>query len=146
MVGWPPVISGANSWSGSAYELQTTYLALFGKWGHNRVMKRHAKILVIASVLILVAFVGALYYSADFSDSVPIPRSQEAIIPESPPDELHIVSYNVFLRPLPISQSDYTTERAERIGEWLKSADVDIHQIWRTAIESKRNSTSTAGN
>jgi hypothetical protein len=60
---------------------------------------------------------GAVYCAADLADSVPIPSSIDATIPESPPDELHVVSYNVFLRPLPVSQPDYAAERAQQIGD-----------------------------
>lgn len=43
-----------------------------------------------------------------------------------PPDEVRVLSYNVFMRPEPVSNRDYTAERATLIGQWIARAKVDI--------------------
>ena len=48
------------------------------------------------------------------------------------PDELSLLTYNVFLRPEPVSYGDKTSCRAERIGRWLSDGDADIVALTET--------------
>ncbi len=54
------------------------------------------------------------------------------VIPEQTPEQVRVLSYNVFLRPGPINFLDETSCRARRIGSWLSNADVDIVALTET--------------
>jgi endonuclease/exonuclease/phosphatase family metal-dependent hydrolase len=88
--------------------------------------KRVRFVLVVASILLLLLVAATSYEVFGMTSPAPAAANGEADIPATPPDELHVLSYNVFLRPKPISARDYTQERAKQIGQWLAGADVDI--------------------
>ena len=48
------------------------------------------------------------------------------------PDEIRVLTYNVFMRPEPVSYGDKTACRAQRIGRWLARGDVDIVALTET--------------
>lgn len=82
---------------------------------------------------------GSLYYFSDLFNLAPAREDENSIVPENSQDELHVLSYNVFLRPGPISQTDYPIDRARLIGKWTKNANVDIvalQEAWQPAALS----------
>jgi endonuclease/exonuclease/phosphatase family metal-dependent hydrolase len=53
-------------------------------------------------------------------------------VPPVPPDEVRILTYNVFLRPPPINALDEPWCRAQRIGDWLAQSDAGIVALQET--------------
>jgi endonuclease/exonuclease/phosphatase family metal-dependent hydrolase len=101
-------------------------------------MKKKTTIIrtVIASIFLLMLIFGSLYYFSDFFHLAPARENGNTVVPENSPDELRVLSYNVFLRPGPISQTDYPIDRARLIGKWIKNANFDIvalQEAWQPA-------------
>ncbi|MGC9357070.1 MAG: sphingomyelin phosphodiesterase [Anaerolineae bacterium] len=86
----------------------------------------HRSLKVVASIALLLLFAGSMRYASDLSDIAPSPKHARMVASGNPPGELHILTYNVLLRPSVLSSADYTLERAQQIGKWLKHGNVDI--------------------
>ncbi|MCR4285256.1 MAG: sphingomyelin phosphodiesterase [archaeon] len=91
-------------------------------------MKKIIKIplgLIITTIIIL-AFLGIIFFYSDESGLTLFDKIKKNLYEKKSPNELKILSYNVFLRPSIISISDYPEERAQLIGEWIGESDFDI--------------------
>lgn len=90
-------------------------------------------LIVLAGGVVLAAgIVGVKYLTPDSDNNtsqVSTKGVEKKLVPESPPEEINVLSYNVFFRPGPIRPYDYTYERAEKIGEWMADSDLDIVAI-----------------
>lgn len=92
---------------------------------YPRVVRSHA----VLSILL----VAATSCAARTSSDAPTGAAAAAFeVPATPPGELRVLTYNVFLRPEPISFGDQTSCRAQRIGGWLARADADIVALTET--------------
>ena len=81
---------------------------------------------LFASFFLSLPFAGRVYLAPTAADLYPSPETTARTLVESPPGEIRILTYNVFLRPRPISSKDYTAARARHIAQWIKEANVDI--------------------
>ena len=90
-------------------------------------MKRQFTILAFfASLFLWFPISGRMVQTVSSSGLESLALPIDSAIPAMPPDEVRVLSYNVFMRPEPISNADHTLERAALIGQWIEGAEVDI--------------------
>ena len=69
-----------------------------------------------------------------------IPDNISELLPELPPDELNIISYNLFFLSELLNNIHFNSERAEEIGKWIRNSEFDIitfQETWDNKAMSK---------
>lgn len=90
-------------------------------------MKRFRKCLFFAVLATLSCSASPRTWSG-VPDDVAVPFTLSNIAPET----LQVMTYNVFLRPEPVSFGDETRCRARRIGSWLADSELDFVALTET--------------
>ncbi len=96
---------------------------------HNPIWKAP---LLTAIVLTCVVGCGEITTSGTAPIDGPCVGGCDDYVAAVAPEQVRVLSYNVFLRPPPVNALDAPGCRARRIGQWLNQVDVDIVALQET--------------